>query len=546
MKVAWRFLGALGLVVAALGCDRRPSTRPASPAASPIRFTDAAVEAGLVYRFSHGGVPPLNIVELMGAGAGFVDADADGWPDVVLVSQSGAVLYRNNRGRFEDVTAASGFPARKSRWYGCATGDYDNDGRVDLFLTGHNDTALLRNEGGCRFREVTDTAGVRLRKWASSAAFADVNRDGFLDLYVGCYVDFGPGVPEFTRINGVELSLGPDGYDAQKGVLFLNEGGKRFRDITTASGMLAVHGKALGVAFADPDQDGDEDLAIANDQQPLDFMLNDGKGRFRNVSLENGTAYTSEGDRQGGMGLDWADYDNDGRLDLFVANFADEPKSLYHNEGAGLYTHAGLRAGVALTTRPWVAFGAHFLDADHDGLVDLAITNGHVQDAVQKVDPDNPYPQKMQFFRGIGGGRFQDISASAGEPFTRGIVGRALAVGDYDRDGDPDVLVADLEGAPVLLRNDSKGGQWLRLRLENRHGAPAIGARVELESEGKKQVREVRSDGSYLAASEPVTHFGLAAAGEARVRVRWPSGRLQDLGTLRAGQEHRVRESVAP
>ncbi|MGV3724133.1 MAG: FG-GAP repeat domain-containing protein [Actinomycetota bacterium] len=278
------------------GCDRRPEPQ-SRPEAPPVRLTRVDQELGLAYRYGQGGSSPFNIVELMGAGAGFLDFDNDGWLDIVCAGMPHSALFRNEEGRrFVDVTAKSGVGRRGGRWYACASADYDNDRFVDLFLTGHNLTALFRNQGDGTFNDVTDTAGVRLQRWASSAAFADVDRDGDLDLYVGCYAEFGPGSAEFLTSRGVRLGLGPDAYPAQKGVLFRNDGG-RFRDVTASAGLEDVHGKALGVAFADADGDGDDDLYVANDQQPQDFMLNDGRGRFRNAALESGVAFSSEMDR---------------------------------------------------------------------------------------------------------------------------------------------------------------------------------------------------------------------------------------------------------
>jgi hypothetical protein len=503
-------------------------------------------ELGLNYHYKQGGSSPFNIVELMGAGAGFLDFDNDGWLDIVCAGMPRPALFRSEQGRrFVDVTEKSGIGRREGRWYGCASADYDNDGFVDLFLTGHNQTALFRNRGDGSFQDVTDAAGVRLQRWASSAAFADVDRDGDLDLYVGCYATFGPGSAEFLTSRGVQLSLGPDAYPAQKGVLFRNDGG-RFRDVTAATGLEDVHGKALGVAFADADGDGDDDLYIANDQQPQDFMLNDGHGRFRNAALESGVAFSSEMDRQGGMGVAWGDYNGDQLLDLFVANFADEPKSLYRNAGQAIFEHAGDEAGVSQPTRPWVAFGTRFADLDADGKLDLLIVNGHVQDLVQQVDRGNSYPQRPQLFLNAGGGKFREISAQVGPDFQKELVGRALAVSDYDNDGDLDALVANLGGAPVLFRNDGGGapGHWLMLRLIGTRGdRTAIGARVEARVGDVRQIREVRTDGSYLAANDPRVHFGLGPAARVdEITIHWPSGARSTLRDVAANQILEARE----
>lgn len=535
------------LLAAALlssGCNP-PAPKPAGPPAFPVRFTDVAKETGLEYHYAPGGTSPLNTLEItMGAGAAFLDYDGDGWLDVLCVGLPRPALFRSEQGkRFTRVAA---FAVPEGRWSGCATGDFDNDGDVDLYLTAYNDTALLRNDGNSNFTDITDTAGVRVRRWCSSAAFADVNHDGLLDLYVGAYVDFKKGMPEFFLVRGVRQPLSPLAYRAQKGVLFLNQGGGRFRDATRETGLDATHGKVLGVAFADPDNDGDDDLYLANDEEPQDYMENDGRGRFRNVGAQNGTAFNGEGGRQGGMGLDWGDYDGDGDLDLFVGTFAYELKSLYRNSGTGLYEQAEIPAGIAQSTRPWVVFGSKFLDVDHDGRLDLMIVNGHVRDLVQQVDPANSYPQKSQLFQNTGGGRFREVSDLVGPDFRQPIVGRALALGDYDNDGDLDALTGNLEGAPQLLRNDggSQAGHWLMVQLTGtRSNRMAIGARLELLAGGERQVRELRTDASILAANDPRVHFGLGKAERVEeLKIRWPSGKVQVLKEIPADQLLKVKE----
>jgi hypothetical protein len=538
------FAGSLGA-----GCRKQAAPGVSAPPLG-IALPDVAAEMGLHYRYSPGGTSPLNIVQVTGAGAAFLDYDRDGWLDVLCVGYPHPALFHNERGkRFTDVTRTAGLGGPEGRWYGCATGDYDNDGFPDLYLTGYNRTALFHNNGNGTFTDVTERAGARVEGWTTSAAFADVNRDGFLDLYVARYVEFRPGMPEFLDSRGVQLTMGPKAYNPQHGVLLLNQGGRRFRDATREAGLDAGSGKGLGVAFADADNDGDDDLFIANDEQPQDFFQNDGKGHFRNVAMDNGTAFTAEGGRQGGMGVDFGDYDGDGALDLFVANFMDEPKSLYRNVGRGLFEPAGNRAGVAQSTRPWVAFGSKFLDLNGDGLLDLMILNGHVQDRVQKVDPGNSYPQKPQLFLNQGQGRFREISGAVGPDFQKPMVGRALAVGDFDNDGDLDALAADLEGPPRLFRNDGgrEQGSWLTLELEGtKSNRSAIGARVELRTGTARQVREVRADGSYLAAHDLRVHFGLGAAKQVdAIDIRWPSGARQSLKDVPANQMLHVREGAS-
>jgi hypothetical protein len=543
-------LGAL-LLLTASGCQRSPAAETApdnsGPHAGVLRFTDVAATRGLRYRYTPHGDSPLNILELTtGAGAAFLDYDGDGWLDVLCAGWPRPALFHNESGReFVDVTEQAGLKCAEARWSGCAVGDVDNDGQPDLYLTAYNRTAFFHNIGQGTFRDETAQAGAGLTGWCTSAAFADVNRDGFLDLYVARYVRFEPGMPEVSTTRGVALSLGPEVYDAQRGVLLLNEGGRRFRDGTRQAGLLDATGKGLGVAFAGAREPGIDDLYVANDRQMQDYFENDGHGRFRRVSQLNGTAYDSEGRPQGGMGVDFADYDGDGRLDLFVANFGDEPKSLYRNAGNGVFTHAAAQTGLAQSLRPWVAFGAKFLDADNDGYLDLAVTSGHVQDLIQQVDPGTPYRQRSQFFLGGEGGRFEELSEAVGPDLRRPVVGRALATGDFDNDGRVDLLVSDLDGAPLLLHNEGTASDhWLTLALEGtRSNRSAYGARVELTAGGRRQVREVRADGSFLSAHDPRVHFGLRGAAQAdRIEIVWPSGKRQRLEAVTADRIVRIRE----
>jgi hypothetical protein len=502
-----------------------------------LRFRDMAAAAGLTFQAGIQGKTPLNIVEISGGGAGFLDADGDGWPDIVLAGYSGCALYRNRGGgRFENVTAGSGLDRLSGAWQGVACGDYDGDGRTDLVLTGHGHLALLRSKGGCRFTDVTRAAGLTLDRWSTSAGFADVNGDGWLDLYVACYVEFRPGMPEFFEGPEARLTIGPDAYDAQKGVLYLNRGNGRFVDATRAAGLLAAHGKGLGVAFADYDDDGDSDLYVANDRVPGDFFRNDGKGHFTSVGAENGTALSAAGNRQAGMGSCWGDYDGDGRLDLVVTTFSQEPKALYRQQEGGLFVESGTAAGFSQTTLPWVAFGVMFADWDNDGWLDLMVANGHVQDQADRVNLELGYRQPTLLFRNRGNGTFEDVSGTAGEAFLRRIVGRALAVADYDRDGRPDALVGNLAGPPLLLHNETPAGNWVAVRLRGRPPNPeGIGARVRLSAGTRTQIREVRADGSYLSASEPIAHFGLGAEpGPIQLEIRWPDGTRQHLENVPA------------
>jgi hypothetical protein len=540
----------LVLCLCLVGGCRKPEVQsaPLAGAASRVGFRDVAVEAGLDFRWGNGDKHPLNILEIMGAGAGFLDFDGDGWLDVVFLGPPGCALYRSEGGtRFRNVTAGSGLDRLKGRWHGCATADYDNDGRVDLFLSGYRQKVLLRNLGEGRFAAVS-VPGLDTKTWGSACSFLNANGDAYPDLVVGNYVTFGPGSPEFINRNGVMITLGPDAYQGEKPQLFLNRGGKRFEDATARSGVRVSRGRCLGMAVADYDDDGDDDFYIANDEMPGNLFENDGSGRLTDVGLASGTALSVTGKRLGGMGVTWGDYDSNGRLDLQVTTFTQEPKSLYRSDGGGMFTERSYEAGISQSMLRWVGFGVAFFDADHDGKDDLAIASGHVEDLIKQVDPLNDYPQPLAFFHNQGNGMFADATEQAGPGFQKRIVGRALAAGDYDNDGDVDLLIADLEGAPLLLRNEkgSQAGNWLTLHLEGtRSNRMALGARVTLKTAAGSQTREVRTDGSYLAARDPRLHFGLGSAATVEeILIRWPSGTRQRLSGIPANQILKVTEAA--
>jgi hypothetical protein len=477
-------------------------------------------------------------------GAGWVDVDGDSWPDLVLVGLRGVRLYHNEAGRaFRDVTAGSGLERVSGEPQGLAAADYDGDGDADLLITLLDGARLLRNDGSKRFQDVTQAAGIQLRGWATSAAFADVDGDGRLDLYVGRYVRFAPGMPEFQADHGAQLTLGPNAYDAQRGFFYRNLGNGRFREATQAAGLAGAHGKTLGVVFTDYDADGDQDLYLANDQALGDFFLNDGKGNFQNVSVENGTAASASGSRQAGMGVDWGDYNRDGQLDLIVTTFYNQPKSLYRQDGGGVFTESGQTVGLTTSLLRGTAFGVAFADWNNDGREDLMLANGNVQDQIDRVDAATGYRQRTQLFLNRDGA-FVEVSTSAGPAFEKKIVGRALAVADYDHDGRLDAVIANFAGPPLLLHNESPAGNWLSIRLKgktpNRDG---LGALVRVTADGVTQVRSVQTGRSYLSAFPSVAHFGVGAATHATAEIRWPHGKVQTVPDLKLNA---VNEIASP
>ena len=553
------FLFLAALLVSALvpGCARLQGegTPPAGKTVSaPARFVDVAEAAGLRYAWQIPGKRPHNILQTIGNGCAFLDYNNDGNLDVLLVGPRLALFRGDGKGHFTDVTRETGLAALSGHFLGCAVGDVDGDGYDDIYISGYQTGLLLHNEQGRGFRDVTRASGLKPVPWGTSCAFAEtVPGSGRLDLYVANYVDFDPNVgPLLCDEGGKMTSCGPRYYKPRTGILYRNDGRGHFTDITEVSGAAKVTGKGLGVAFADFDGSGRPGLAIANDEMPGDLLHPEGKAaspRFANIAVLSATAYDSNGNVHGGMGLDWGDYDNDGSLDLFVSTFQNEAKSLYHNEGAGQFNDQSAPTGLGPPTSPYVAFGCKFLDYDNDGWLDLVVANGHVQDNIEEIDANAAYRQPCLLFHNKGSeaneGKtgsspptFEDVSNSSGPDLQRKIVGRGLAVGDYDNDGKMDALVVDSEGKPLLLHNqnakEANGGHWLGLRLRgtksNRDGYGAI---LTLKIGARTLMRQCQADGSYLSSSDRRIHFGLGSATRIdSLIVRWPSGRVDAYANL--------------
>lgn len=517
------------------GCHRNnPITNHFDPSNSPsgmqpFHLIDRSKEAGIVFQLGHNGRSPLNILETAGCGCAFLDFDNDGLLDILLVGQPFCALYKNEgNGTFREYTKEAGITAN-GMFMGVAVGDYDNDGWPDIFISGYGCNVLLHNRHGY-FEDVTKNSGLEPThpyEWATSATFVDLDRDGTLELVVGHYVTFTPHSLQTCRYGNVQAACPPFYYDPQFVRVYRYTSNHKFMDMTHAWGFDKGHGNNLGVAAADYDNDGWPDLYVANDGLAADLWHNRQTG-FENVGLISGTAYDANGNPQAGMGVDWGDYDNDGFLDLVVATFQDQPRALYHNEGNGLFKFVSYAAGLGETTQR-LAFGAVWSDFDLDGWLDLLFTNGHVQDTVNQFHPPATYKQTMQAFQNQRNGTFHDISALVGPDFSRPIVGRGLAVGDYDNDGKPDALVIDLEGRALLLHNETPtSNQWLGIKLiGTKSNRDAIGARVYLEQQGMRQMREIQTGRSYLSASDPRALFGLGSANATpvQIKIHWPSGK---------------------
>jgi hypothetical protein len=507
------------------------------------RFEDVTRQSGIVFRHVNGATGQRYMLETLGSGVCVFDYDGDGLQDVYFV-QSGrlpgftsaetprSALYRNlGGGRFADVTATAGVGGPPDRYgFGCVAGDVDGDGDRDLYVTYYGPNVLYSNDGDGTFTDVTVRAGVGNPLWSTSAGLADYDGDGDLDLYVANYVDFDLDNNLYCGENrpGYRTVCHPRNYDSQPDALYRNRGDGTFEDVSVGAGIADRTGKGLGVAWGDYDADGDEDLYVANDDTPNFLWRNSGNGRFEEVGELAGVALSEDGVPQAGMGTDMADYDNDGRLDLFVTNLSEETNELYHNDGGGLFSNRTFTSGLGPPSLLALGFGAFFFDADDDADLDLFVANGHIIENIALYNDTITFEQPARLYRNLGDGRFVDASSSAGEAFRRPYVGRGAVPFDYDDDGDVDLLFSQNDREAVLLRNSGvPARRGLSVLLE---GFPpnrdAIGALVTLHADGTRQVRGSRTAMSYLSQGDRRLHFGLGrSAGIGRLIVRWPGRR---------------------
>lgn len=443
------------------------------------------------------------------------------------------VLFRNNGdGTFANVTAEAGLRQDSGYGMGCLSADYDNDGNTDLYLTNFGPNQLYRNNGDGTFTDVTSHAGVGDGNWSVSASFGDFNLDGYLDLYVTNYLDYHLETAHACFLEGVHIYCGPHEYPGARDTLYRNNGDGTFTDVT-ARARVRNTGKGLGTLFMDYNNDGYPDLFVANDAVP-DFLYRNNKdGTFTDVAVTAGVAYNSEGRATASMGIASGDYDNDGASDLFITNFSLEINSLFHNDSDGFYTMTTFETGLADSSFSQLGFGTQFLDTDNNGTLDLFVANGHVWDNVSEITPLLSYRQRCQIFENIGIGQFRELSETAGTFFRRPVVARGVAIADYDSDGAMDILVTSNGEAPVLLRNDSQRGtprnNWVKIRLvgtkSNRDG---IGAKVWVHTKETPQFREATCGGSYASGSERTLHFGIGTQEMIQsIKVKWQSGHTQ-------------------
>ena len=549
-------LGGIGL--AALHAAPGKAAAPPAQPSPGVHFTDVTAAAGIHFQHNSGRSGKKYLPETLGPGCAFFDADGDGWPDILLVNgrdwtptkghrPSLPALYLNNHdGTFRDATAGSGLDVSMYA-LGVAVGDYDNDGRDDVYVTALDGDHLFHNEGGGHFRDVTAAAGIHNKSFGTSAAWLDYDRDGKLDLFVANYVDWSPEKDLWCSLDGVSKSYcTPESYKGNPAKLYHNLGGGKFEDVSHKAGIDDPTSKALGVAVLDYNGDGWPDLFVANDTQPNKLYRNKGDGTFVEEGLEAGVAFGEDGVARGAMGVDAADYDRSGRPHLLVGNFANEMLGLYHNEGNGVFVDRAPASTVGRASLLSLTFGVFFFDYDLDGLVDIFAANGHIEEEIGRVQPKVQYREAPLLFHNLGSGRFESVGAAMGTEFNRPIVARGAAYADFDHDGDLDVLLTTNQGPAYLFRNDGGNrNHWLRVRTvgtkSNRDG---IGAVVRVTTAGGTQWSTVHSGSSYCSQSELIQTFGLGHETAVKsVEIDWPSGLKQKLGPEPANQTITVEEA---
>ena len=534
--------------------------RQAAGQRGPLDFqlVDVTSRAGITFRHNTGAYGGKLLPETLGSGCAFFDYDADGWQDILLVNstdwpghvrhRSTMRLYRNNRdGTFSDVTKAAGLDL-EMYGMGVAVGDYDNDGFPDIFISCVGQNRLFHNNRNGKFVDVTRRSGLQGRQaFSTSALWFDYDRDGLLDLFVCNYVNWSPEHDVFCSLDGKHKSYcTPEAYRGETCWLFHNRGDGTFEDVTATSGVFDTSSKSLGAAMFDYDRDGWPDLLVANDTQPNKLYRNLRNGKFKEVAIEAGLAFSSDGKARAGMGVDTGDIDNSGATSVAITNFDNEMVGLYKAGPSGTYDDVSMAAGVGAASKNTLGFGCAFVDLNLDGLLDLVVANGHIDETVRNIRGNVGYAQPPHLFINQGGGKFQDLAAEAGASFAEPKVGRGLAFADFDRDGDPDLLMTTNNGPAYLYRNDARQKRnaiqfHLRGTKSNRD---AIGAIVRIFYQGQSQSRLVRGGSSYLSQSELPVTFGLGAENQIeRAVIEWPSGTSEEHKKLSAGKCYEATET---
>ena len=538
----------LFLIAAILRCT---TTLPAR-ADTGIQFVEVTQDAGIHWRHVDGRSGQKYFMETLGSGAAFFDYDADGDADLYFVNGAplpGYVpedtptncLYENNGdGTFTDVTEQAGL-GDTGYGHGCAVGDYNNDGKLDIYVTNYGNNRLYRNNGDGTFTDVAEVAGVVEPRWSTSCAFADYDRDGNLDLYVVNYIVFDIDENPWCGLKekNVRAYCEPDNFPAQSDTLFRNNGDGTFTDVTKSAGIHNTTGKGLGVVWGDYNNDGSPDIYIANDSTENLFYHNSGDGTFEEVGFMIGVALSENGAAENGMGTAFGDWNNDGWLDLTVTNYAQQTNTLYHNDADGFFTDATATTKTAQLTYPYLGWATAFIDYDNDGYQDIFVANGHLHENLAELGQQGTYGQRNLLFRNNADNTFTEVSETLGPGMQLEDVSRGATFADYDSDGDIDIVVTNSNTAPRLLRNDGGNRKnWLQIRLIATQGSTdAIGARVTITTKELTQTREVRSGDGYLSQRDLTLHFGIGDYEQVdTVEVQWQSGGKQILQSVQANQ----------
>ncbi|MEW6238246.1 MAG: CRTAC1 family protein [Candidatus Omnitrophota bacterium] len=524
-----------------------------------FQFVETARERGLIFQQVDGSKEKQYIIEAKGAGVAAADVNGDGWDDIYLIN--GASLYhppgenapRNQLflnqgdGTFKDATDASGL-GDTGFGAGGYFADVDNDGDLDCYLTNYGPNQLYLNEGQGHFSRAPNAGGAQNEGWSTGAAFADVNGDGYLDLYVGQYAEFSVEIAnrkgKLAPFHGKMAFIGPSSYEPAPDNLFLNRGDGTFIDVTKERGINAIEcGRAFTVTFSDLDNDGDLDIYVANDTTYNHLYENDGKGFFTDISLLAGVGLSESGEEQGGMGVAIKDIDGDLDLDIAVANYQNEYNILYRNDGKMLFSDASFVTGIAEGTTPKVSFGMLLEDFDNDSWPDMHVACGHVYPIADELEFLAGYAQGALFFHNQGKGSFIGVSNKAGPASSLKGVSRGSAAGDFDHDGDLDIVVNNLDGTPFLLENRSPRRHWLQIAVQDERGMPAYGARVLLEAKTRKQIAELYSSASFLSQNSAALHFGLGQDEKVdKILIRWPNGKTLEQRDIAADQRIVIRK----
>lgn len=547
--------------VASRGVKPQPKGKP-SGLPFKSRFTDVAAAAGLTAPVIYGGVERKDyLLETTGSGVAFLDYDNDGWLDLFIPSgarfgtnppEAINRLYKNNRdGTFTDVTLKAGL-ARQGWACGVAVADYNNDGLDDIFVSYWGQNVLYRNNGDGTFSDVTTEAGLVLpgRHWTTGCTFVDTNRDGHLDLFLSTYVDFDPeripkpGQNPNCNWKGIPVNCGPRGLTQGRFFLFRNNGKGVYSDVTKVAGLGDARAYGLTAIAADFDEDGWPDLYAACDSVPSVYFRNKRDGTFEEEALPRGVAVNEDGMEQAGMGLGVGDYNQDGHLDLFKTHFSDDTHILYRNDGQGNFTDTTKVSGLGVETR-YVGWGAGIVDLDNDGRPDLFFVSGAVYPEIEAKLPSYPFKNPRIIFRALPNGGFEELIDEAGPGISAAHCSRGCAFGDFDNDGDLDILIMNMNEPVSLLRNDGDpAANWLKVLLTGtKSNRSAIGAQVRLRYGGRVQVQEVLSQSSYLSVNDRRLHFGLGAVRTADVEIRWPSGARQTFAKVEANYLLLVNET---